>query len=444
MFIFDKYTFDEKTKKAEFFYKIEKRNKNNPKQFDIIHSFKEELDFSNVKFRENIDPWLLKNCLYFLHLTLWVSYWKTTCEKGIKVFSWNLKRWQSHFFERLYKRGLWEFFYKNQIEFRGLVNFPYSKISWFRKREIEFTSKKAIVPIWWGKDSTLTLDLLKKNWIDFDIFTLWKYAICEKIWEHFWKKVISIWRKIDPKLIELNKNPKIFNGHIPISSIYSAISIFIAWVSGYSDIIFSNEASANEENTTWNWMKINHQYSKSLEFEDYLQEFIHTQIWNINYFSILRPFTEAKITKLFVENCEDTFDIFASCNSNFVISKEKPKNKWCQKCPKCAFVFVMFSAYIWVKKTSEIFWKNLFEDKNLTQIFIDLVWKWEMKPFECVWTYWEIQSAFAKIIEDWNSWVILDKIKKFWFKNNLEEFENFAWAHMIPDDFEEIINKVRI
>jgi len=70
MFIFDKYEFDEKTKKAKFFYKIEERNKENSKQFDIIHSFEEELDFSNVAFRENIDPWILKNALYFLHLTL--------------------------------------------------------------------------------------------------------------------------------------------------------------------------------------------------------------------------------------------------------------------------------------------------------------------------------------------------------------------------------------
>jgi len=442
MFIFDKYEFDEKTKKAKFFYKIEERNKENSKQFDIIHSFEEELDFSNVAFRENIDSWILKNALYFLHLTLWISYWKTTCEKWIKVFSWNLKRWQSHFFERLYKRWLWEFFYKNEIDFRWLVNFPYSKISWFRKRKIDFTSKKSLVPIWWGKDSTLTLKLLEKNWINFDVFTLWDYWVCNDIAKIFWKKVISVKRTIDPKLIELNKNSKIHNGHIPISAIYSAVATFISVVSGYSNIILSNESSANEENITWNWMKINHQYSKGLEFEYYLQEFIKTQIWNINYFSILRPFSEAKITKLFVENCENTFKTFTSCNRNFVISKDKPKNKWCWECPKCAFVFVMFSAYLWVEKTTKIFWKNLFEDKNLLQVFKDLAWKGEMKPFECVWTYEEIQSAFAKIIENWEKWLILDEIKKFWFKNNIEECENSFWKHLIPEEFDKIVREL--
>jgi len=40
----------------------------------------------------------------------------------------------------------------------------------------------------------------------------------------------------------------------------------------------SNEKSASEENTTWKDLKINHQYSKSLEFETDLNNYLNTYI----------------------------------------------------------------------------------------------------------------------------------------------------------------------
>jgi hypothetical protein len=68
-------------------------------------------------------------------------------------------------------------------------------------------------------------------------------------------------------------------------------------------------------------MDINHQYTKSLEFEARFSEFIEENITNIKYFSFLRPYSEEKITELFLEKCEKIFDIFSSCNKNFIQDK---------------------------------------------------------------------------------------------------------------------------
>jgi hypothetical protein len=68
-------------------------------------------------------------------------------------------------------------------------------------------------------------------------------------------------------------------------------------------------------------MDINHQYTKSLEFEARFSEFIEENITNIKYFSFLRPYNEEKITEIFLEKCEKIFDIFSSCNKNFIQDK---------------------------------------------------------------------------------------------------------------------------
>ena len=74
----------------------------------------------------------------------------------------------------------------------------------------------------------------------------------------------------------------------------------------------SNESSANEPSVVGT--DINHQYSKSFEFENdfrnYEKEFLKT---NIEYFSLLRPLTELQIAMLFSKH-KKYHDIFRSCN----------------------------------------------------------------------------------------------------------------------------------
>jgi len=66
--------------------------------------------------------------------------------------------------------------------------------------------------------------------------------------------------------------------------------------------VLSNEKSANEENTIWNGLKINHQYSKSGEFEKYFRSYVENNISkNINYYSKLRDRYEIEIAEIFAK-----------------------------------------------------------------------------------------------------------------------------------------------
>ena len=67
----------------------------------------------------------------------------------------------------------------------------------------------------------------------------------------------------------------------------------------FSDAVLSNERSANAGNTEKDGRIVNHQWSKSLEFEKAFQQLTAPVIKDFRYFSLLRPLSELAIAKLF-------------------------------------------------------------------------------------------------------------------------------------------------
>ncbi len=147
---------------------------------------------------------------------------------------------------------------------------------------------------------------------------------------------------------------------------------------GYNSVVVANERSANIGNVEYLSEQINHQWSKSQEFE-------------IQYYSVLRTFSELKIIEKFTPY-ETYFPIFSSCNRNFAITKTTDK-KWCGECPKCAFVFAGLAAFLPKEKVVSIFNKNLFTDSSLIPLYKQLAGLIDIKPFECVGTFDETKLA---------------------------------------------------
>lgn len=78
-------------------------------------------------------------------------------------------------------------------------------------------------------------------------------------------------------------------------------------------------------------------------------------------------------------------------------SKEKIW-KWCGKCPKCLFVYIILSPYLYKDELINIFGTDLFEDKEIINTFIELIGNGETKPFECVGTFEEANYAVSLTI----------------------------------------------
>ena len=210
--------------------------------------------------------------------------------------------------------------------------------------------------------------------------------------------VLVIRRTIDPVLLDLNKQGYL-NGHTPFSAMLAFYTHLASVLSGIPNVALSNESSANEPTVLVRdrsganenkWDSVNHQYSKSLEFEDDFRAYSPS----FNYFSFLRPLTELQIAMLF-SRFTAYHDVFRSCN---VGSKQ---DIWCGHCAKCLFAYIILSPFIAPERLNAIFGKSMLDDMTLRTEFLQLTGHAETKPFECVGTVSEVNAALSMAIERW-------------------------------------------
>lgn len=366
--------------------------------YELVHddeqfSFVEKISFDPARADFTRAPEAVLTAAFdTLFLILGISYWKLFCSKEIKLETIKLSPEQAKFWNTVYTKGLGEFFYKNNIDFRGLVNFPVSDV---QKQKVEVLPKVGKSLVLWGggKDSIVTTELLKSCGKEFDLFSLNEYEIQKKVAGIAGKSLLIVRREIDPQLFELNQRTDVYNGHVPISCIYSTTAVLAALLYGYDSVLISNEESANYGNMEYLGEYINHQWSKSHEFEKMLQQYLANFVTpSIIYFSFIRAFHEIKIVEFF-SKYPHYFESFSSCNKNFKIEKTE-HGLWCGECPKCAFVFALLSAFVPKAEVLKIFGKNLFAEKSLQKTYRELLGLEEIKPFDCVGTPEETQLAF--------------------------------------------------
>ena len=205
--------------------------------------------------------------------------------------------------------------------------------------------------------------------------------------------------EIDEKMKELNETGLVLNGHIPISAVYAFVGVLIAIVYDYNYFIVSNEKSANFGNAMYHGLEVNHQWSKSEEFEMFFRAYVNDFITpDVTYFSILRPLTELKIVELF-SKYHQYFPHFSSCNKNFTVFKKGSSKKWCGECAKCAFMFLMLSSFLSKEDVVGMFGQNLLADPSLVPLYQQLLGIRDIKPFDCVGTFEEVTVAFYLVHE---------------------------------------------
>lgn len=356
---------------------------------------------------------LLDRTLQTLHLALGVSYWKMYCppELVIKPGAWTSV--QLDFWKGVYTQGMGEFYYKNQIDFRDLVHIRAETLVDEVLPIVRVQKPRCLVPIGGGKDSAVTAQLLQECKIPFDTFTMGSSPIQEAFIEALgasWKRID---RQLDPLMIARGKAKEVYNGHVPVSLIYFFTSLLAAVLGDYRYVVFSNEKSANMGNVKYLGMEVNHQWSKSLECEQQVRRYLATYVTpGIEIFSLLRPLHEIEIARRFFAY-GNYFSLISSCNRNFVVSSQPPKAErgayWCGACPKCAFVFAIFAAFLPKTELCEMFGKDLFADEVLLPLYQELLGLKGMKPFECVGLPEEVLVAFADAHtrDAWNEDVVM-------------------------------------
>ena len=117
---------------------------------------------------------------------------------------------------------------------------------------------------------------------------------------------------------------------------------------------------------------------------DYIQSFITP---DISTRSLLREYSELEIVKRFVRYPQYLYDV-TSCNTYFWLPRIQQllsrTNYWCNRCPKCVFLFASFSAFLPKKEVVNIFGTNLYTKKHLLRLFKRILGIEGFKPLDCV------------------------------------------------------------
>jgi len=335
----------------------------------------------------------LPNIIFNIGMIEMVSYWKAACPPVISIKPGHLEPEQIDWWKKCYFNGLGEFFYLNSITTsqRDFVSLESPVKKNFNVQRIP-VNRGIIVPVGGGKDSAVTLELLGSIPGTIPMILNPRGASLETIYVRGLNDTdyIEIRRTLDPKLLELNEKG-FLNGHTPFSALLAFLTVLSAILSGKKFIALSNESSANE--TTIENTNINHQYSKTLEFETDFQEYIsHFVTPDIEYFSFLRPLNELQIGYLFA-GFPKYHGVFKSCNAG---SKD---NTWCGKCAKCLFTYIILSPFLSRAKLKEIFGKDLLDEMELLTVLDQLTGITTEKPFDCVGTMKEVNLALCEIIK---------------------------------------------
>ncbi len=368
-FCFDGFTIDRESGRIVYTYTT-----------DAGHSFKHEL---TLTFPSDIDVEAICPAAFALGMAELAHYWKATLAPGIIVRAGALSQEQVIFWENLYTKGLGEFFYVNKIDFRGLVHIVSDPSAPTIAPSSQLLPHRALVPFGGGKDSLVTGELLKKQGKDFTWFELEPLPLSMKLKElSGTTNTVTIGRDVEKNFGQLAALTKegAPNGHTPITATYILSAVLAAKVQGFSDVVLSLERSADEGNVEYFGLSINHQYSKTFEFENLIHEYVREYIDpGIRVFSLLRGLYELQIVKEFV-NHPKYFPFFMSCNRGL------QTQEWCGECAKCAFMFAALSAFLPVETVVGIFRKNLFEDESLIPLYEELIGVRATKPFDCVGT----------------------------------------------------------
>lgn len=317
-----------------------------------------------------------------------VSYWKCACPKKVIVKTGMLTKEQCDWWKKLYFNGLGEFFYKNNIN-ADMDSFM--KIIPDNTDKPAFRSEKKqdgfFIPIGGGKDSIVTTELLRPyrdKTMCYIINPRGATLGCARTAGFEESAIVGVRRTIDKELLNRNADGYL-NGHTPFSAVVAFSSYLFAYLKGLKYIALSNESSANESNVQGT--KINHQYSKSTEFErdfrNYVSEYLDD---SIQYFSMLRCWSEWQIAKKFVQYPK-YFSVFQSCNLG------SKTDSWCGKCAKCLYVYILLSAFLDDKALVGIFGLDMLAVADFRGMFEGLIYEDVDKPFECVGTKEEIRLA---------------------------------------------------
>lgn len=368
-----------------------------------------------------------------------VSYWKACCSPVVRVKCGSLDSWQIGWWKKLYFNGLGEFFYRNGIktDINGFMDIVCESKEVLPRLSVMPKTSGNLIAVGGGKDSVVTLEKLSDSFEDNHCFIINAHGASVRTANaagYGENGIVGLTRRLDKRIIELN-NAGYLNGHTPFSAIVAFSSYLTAFLMKKRYIVLSNESSANESYVKGT--QVNHQYSKSVEFENDFREYTSKYLaFGCEYFSLLRCWNEWRIVKEFAGH-EKYFDVFCSCN----LGSKSNDWHWCCNCSKCLYIYIMLTPFLAKDRVEKIFGKNLLDSEDMLCYLDGLVCDNFDKPFECIGTRQEINAALCTAVEQYDDktklpLLLKEYYKKYYKPQDISAVDNFFDpCNNIPQDF---------
>ena len=423
-----------------------------------LREFKTRWEFPVGERNIAADDPILKRLVFNLGMVEAISYYKCVCPGIVEVECGPLSKWQADWWRKLFYNGLGEFMYRNGIKIsmdnlleiistgrrqnNALYSLDDTMTDTMESDRMEIAPLHdsssytgCLVPVGGGKDSVVSIELLKDEGIttysiNGNETTRNVIDVCKEKRSDYRVK-----RILDKGILEMNELG-FLNGHIPFSAVVAWSTVISAYLTGTKYIALSNENSANESTVKDSF--VNHQYSKSYEFESDFDDYLKTVTdSDIHYFSLLRPLTEMQIAALF-SGYKAYHPVFRSCNAG---SKQ---GIWCCNCPKCLFVYIILSPFLTEEELIAIFGEKLLDKESLDTDFRELMGIDENKPFECVGTRREVQTAMKFFRANGGRSLLTDRYSEYIDRSDgkLEDLlKEWNEEHHVPDAFAERLSE---
>jgi hypothetical protein len=336
--------------------------------------------------------------LELLHLLAGISYYKAGLAAELRLEAEGAATGLAPFLNETYRQGLAEFAYQNQLDLSGRIAFP-DRAPAANKPQAQrlVLPARALIAVGGGKDSLVGLDLARRAGLEVMPACVGNSELIRETVSAAGLPLLQIGRQLAPELAVMNRAGA-WNGHVPVTAINSAILLCAAVLYGFAHVIFSNERSADEATlVTADGTPVNHQYSKSSEFEVALQKVVADYISpDIQYFSILRPFSELGVIERF-SAMPEFHRVFSSCNRNFHLDGPRVEGRWCGDCPKCRFAALGLALFLEPSVVNGIIGHDLLDDARQIDGYRALCALGRDKPFECVGEAGESRAAMAEL-----------------------------------------------
>ncbi len=367
-----------------------------------IHTSSKSFALSeSLSFPKSIDDTpLIQRLTRALHIALGISYYKAFVPPRI-THPYSMDDNEAAFWNTVYVNGLGEFLLKNNLKRDVLARFEVQDGINHEDSTQQLKSNGVMLGIGGGKDSIVAGELLKSLDLEISGFVLAtgeQLGQTKEVADVMGTELQAIERRIDRQIIDINKMDGAFNGHVPISLIFALCGCVLAAQSSIGNVVVANEASASLPQAMHDGQPINHQWSKSIEFERLFQEFIYSYVSpQLHYFSAIRPLTSLGVMKLFATQ-QKYFEVFTSDNSLFRLKpgiREHPR--WSLDSPKSLSSYILLAPHLQEAELNKIFGRNFLNENSLQELFISLLGRSSRQVLDCVGTPNELLFSLQQL-----------------------------------------------